>query len=144
MSSGFELSPSADYVEIVERPLFNPTRKPAPPDEAKPGSGAGAEETAATQIALNGIVLVGNRRVALLRFDNDPKVMHVAEGQQAGGWRIEKITADRVTLRRGQQENQVVLDYKRRGGNEQAGAPVPSPTNGEMTGTVPRDDEAVE
>ena len=28
-------------------------------------------------------------RVALLRFDNDPKVMHVAEGQEAGGWLIE-------------------------------------------------------
>jgi hypothetical protein len=124
-TAAFSLRPSEDYVEIVERPLFSRSRRPAPPEETKPGVGAGGvEDGTAARIALNGIILTGKRRVALLRFDNDPKVIHVSEGQEAGGWLIEKINADRVVVRRGQQESEIVLDYKKNA-NQQAAVPVP-------------------
>lgn len=127
-TAGFEMKPSADFTQIVERPLFNRSRRPAPPEESKAAAGGAGQEAAAAKIALNGIVLAGRRRVALLRFDADPKVMHVAEGQQAGGWLIEKIGTDRVVLRRGQQASEIVLDYKRRGDQEAMPVPLPSET----------------
>lgn len=124
--AGFEMKPSEDYTQIVERPLFNRSRRPAPPDESRAAAGGTGQVAAAAKIALNGIVLAGPRRVALLRFDNDPKVMHVAEGQQAGGWLIERIGTDRVVLRRGQQASEIVLDYKRHGDQESMPLPLPS------------------
>ena len=129
--AGFEMKPSEDYTQIVERPLFNRSRRPAPPEESKAAAGATGEEAAAAKIALNGIVLAGRRRVALLRFDNDPKVMHVAEGQEASGWLIERIGSDRVVLRRGQQASEIVLDYKRRGDQEAMPVPLPSGIEGQ-------------
>lgn len=120
----FGLQPSEDYAEIIERPLFSRSRRPAPPEDAKPTAGAPGSEEAAGRIAVNGILLTGNRRIALLRFDNDPKVMHVAEGQEAGGWLIEKISADRVVVRRGQQESEIVLDFKK-SSDPQRAVPVP-------------------
>jgi hypothetical protein len=140
-TSDFELQPSADYVVIVERPLFNRTRRPASPDEQKPGTGTAEDEKAASQVALNGIVVAGTRRVALLRFDDDPKVMHVSEGQRAGGWQVEKIAADRVFLRRGQQASEIVLDYKRRGDNQKTGVPAPPSVSGETPGADPDHEE---
>jgi type II secretory pathway component PulC len=88
-------------------------------------------EQAAARIALNGILLTDDRRVALLRFDNDSKVMHVAEGQEAGGWLIKKITSDRVIVGRGQQESEILLDFKRTT-SQQGAVPVPvSPAESE-------------
>jgi hypothetical protein len=123
-SAGFELPPAEDFAEVVERPLFSRSRRPAPPADEQPGGGATAGEETAGRIALNGVLLMDNRRVALLRFDNDPKVMHVAEGQEAGGWLIKKITADRVVVRRGQQESEILLDF-RKNTNQQGAVPVP-------------------
>jgi len=123
--AGFEMKPSGDYTQIVERPLFTRSRRPPPPSESKAAAGGAGQAAAAAKIALNGIVLAGGRRVALLRFDSDPKVMHVSEGQQAGGWLIERIGADRVVVRRGQQASEIVLDYKRHG--DQDAMPVPLP-----------------
>lgn len=136
----FNLHPSEDYVEIVERPLFSRSRRPAPPEETKPGAGAGgAEDGIAARIALNGIVLTGKHRVALLRFDNDPKVIHVSEGQEAAGWLIQKINADRVVVRRGQQESEIVLDYKKNA-SQQAAVPVPL-TSADTTAAPPEEEE---
>lgn len=137
--AGTGLRPQEDYIEVVERPLFSRSRRPAPPEDAKPGAGtAGGEEDTAARIALNGIVLTGTHRVALLRFDNDPKVMHVSEGQEAGGWLIEKIRADRIVVRRAQQESEIVLDYKKNASQQSA---VPVPLTSTDTAAPPTEEE---
>jgi len=129
---GFVMKPQEDFADIAERPLFNRSRRPAPPDDTKNTAAAmaGGEGAAAAKIALNGVLLTGQRRVALLRFDNDPKVMHLSEGQEAGGWRIEKIVADRVVVRRNGQASEIVLDYKRSG--ETMPIPLPSVEDEQM------------
>ena len=115
--ASFKMLPAEDYEDILSRPLFNRSRRP---DIAQENSQAAAGEketgTPAANISLNGVVVARGRRVALLRLDNDPKVMHVAEGQQAGGWLIEAIRADRIILRRGDTASEVALDYKRQSG----------------------------
>jgi hypothetical protein len=130
-SAGFELPPAEDYAEAAERPLFSRSRRPPPPAAEQPGDATAAGEQAAARIALNGVLLTDTRKVALLRFDNDSKVMHVAEGQEAGGWLIKKIAPDRVVVRRGQQESEILLDFKK-STNQQGAVPVPlSPTEPE-------------
>jgi hypothetical protein len=123
--ASFQLAPAEDFEEVLARPLFNRSRRPDLAQENLQG-GSGSEEAAAAQISLNGVVLAGGRRVALLRLDSDPKVMHVAEGQRAGGWLIEAIRPDRIILRRGDSESEVALDYKRKNdaGVAQVGRPV--------------------
>ena len=111
--ASFQLAPAEDFEEILARPLFNRSRRPDLAQENPQGAG-GSEEAAASQISLNGIVLAGGKRTALLQLDGDAKVMHVAEGQRAGGWLIEAIRPDRVILRRGDAASEVVLDYKRK------------------------------
>lgn len=126
-SAGFELPPAEDFAEVTERPLFSRSRRPAPPEAGQAGEATAANDAAAGRIALNGVLLIGSRKVALLRFDNDPKVMHVGEGQEAGGWLIKKIAADRVVVRRGQQESEILLDFKK-STSQQGAVPVPLPS----------------
>ena len=124
--ASFQLAPAEDFEEVLARPLFNRSRRPDLPQENLQGGGGVSEEAAAAQISLNGVVLAGGRRIALLRLDSDPKVMHVAEGQRAGGWLIEAIRPDRIILRRGDLASEVALDYKRKSdaGTAQVGQPV--------------------
>jgi hypothetical protein len=115
--ASFKMPPAEEYEDILSRPLFNRSRRPEIAQENSQAA-AGEKETGtpAANISLNGVVVARGRRVALLRLDNDPKVMHVAEGQQAGGWLIEAIRADRIILRRGDTASEVALDYKRQSG----------------------------
>jgi len=121
---GFELPPAEEFAEVTERPVFSRSRRPAPPEEGQPGDATTSGDATAARIALNGVLLTHTRKVALLRFDDDPKVMHVSEGQEAGGWLIKKITADRVVVSRGQQESEILLDFKK-GPNQQGAVPIP-------------------
>ena len=130
--ASFQLAPAEDFEDILARPLFNRSRRPDLAQENPQGGGGGSEDAPAAQISLNGIVLAGGKRIALLRLDNDPKVMHVAEGQRAGGWLIEAIRPDRVILRRGDSASEVALDYKRK--NDAGAAQV-----GRRVKAAPRD-----
>jgi Type II secretion system protein C len=140
--AGFQLAPAEDFEDILARPLFNRSRRPDLAQENPQGGGGGSEEAAAAQISLNGVVLAGGRRIALLRLDGDPKVMHVAEGQQAGGWLIEAIRPDRVILRRGDSASEVALDYKRKNagaaqvGRQVEAAPQDNPPSGQEEGAT--------
>jgi hypothetical protein len=131
--ASFKLPAAREYEDIILRPLFNRTRRPDAPREIAQAGGEGSDSkgTPAAQISLNGVVLTRGRRVALLRLDNDPKVMHVAEGQRAGGWLIEAVRPDRIVLRRGDTASEVALDYKRRdgGGGAQVGVMEGAPNS---------------
>jgi hypothetical protein len=130
--ASFKMPAAAEYEDIVLRPLFNRTRRPDAPQISQGGGDANdGKGTAAAQISLNGVVLTRGRRVALLRLDNDPKVMHVAEGQRAGGWLIEAVRPDRIVLRRGDTASEVALNYKRKegGGGAQVGVMEGAPNS---------------
>ncbi len=130
--ASFKMLPAEEYEDILSRPLFNRSRRPEIAQENSQAA-AGEKETGtpAANISLNGVVVARGRRVALLRLDNDPKVMHVAEGQQAGGWLIEAIRADRIILRRGDTASEVALDYRRQSGGSvtQAARPLGNQPN---------------
>jgi hypothetical protein len=126
--ASFQMPAAEEYENIVTRPLFIRSRRPESSQQASQANSGDSESkgTPAAHISLNGVVVARGRRVALLRLDNDPKVMHVAEGQQAGGWLIEAIRPDRIILRRGDRASEVVLDYRRPNGESvtQAASPL--------------------
>jgi hypothetical protein len=123
----YQLAPPERYEDILARPLFNQSRRPDPPREnLEAHGGGGTAEASAARVLLSGVVITRGKRVALVRLDNDPKLMHVAEGQQAGGWLIEVIRADRVVLRRGESRTEVALQYKRSNAVEAAPGEAPS------------------
>lgn len=124
--ASFKMPSAEEYADILSRPLFNRSRRPEIAQENPQASGDNETQgTPAANISLNGVVVARGRRVALLRLDNDPKVMHVAEGQQAGGWLIEAIRADRIILRRGDTASEVALDYRRQSGGSATQAARP-------------------
>jgi hypothetical protein len=131
--ASFQMPASGEYEDIRLRPLFIRSRRPeAPRDVSQAGGDASdSKGTPPVQISLNGVVLTRGRRVALLRLDNDPKLMHVAEGQRAGGWLIEAVRPDRIVLRRGDTASEIALDYKRRdgGGGAQVGVMEGAPNS---------------
>lgn len=115
--AGFEFPTAETFEEVTDRPLFVRSRR-APTAEEKAAAAGKAGKTTQdappAEISLSGILVVGSRRVALVRLDSDPKVMHLSEGQEAGGWLVERIRPDRITVRRGENASELALEYKRK------------------------------
>ena len=81
--------------EPVDRTLFNPPRRPAPP--APPP----APQVAAMQrgtFALTGTTMVDGKATALLREVNGGKIRRVQKGETVNGMLVEDVKADRVRL----------------------------------------------
>jgi hypothetical protein len=88
-SSFASLPPLAAYAAIVERPLFAPTRRPAPGAAA---SGASADN----RFRLIGIVGTGPKRKAFVA--DGTRRSEVAEGDALDGRTVKEIGQDRVVL----------------------------------------------
>lgn len=105
--------PREAFFEVVARPIFSPTRRPA---------------VAATEAALGtsgpfnadlvGIVIWRSQRLALVRVDGGERVLQVPEGGAISGWVIVAIEPGRVVLRQGGTERELHLSYKAVKGNE--------------------------
>jgi len=106
------LPQAATFAEIAQRPLFNQTRRPEPPDRGRAGP-----PPARPNLILLGVVMTGNTRYALIRHGNPPKLEPLGEGQSVDGWEIQTITDDHVTLTSGSASADFAL-----GGSNPAGA----------------------
>ncbi|HEV2302037.1 MAG TPA: hypothetical protein VGR91_10755 [Stellaceae bacterium] len=76
---------------ILERPLFSPTRRPAP---TASGSGAGADLADAR---LTGIVTLPPLKIAIFAVKG-AKPLVLGEGESVSGWRIDRITPAEIAL----------------------------------------------
>lgn len=119
----FALPPLDDYVQTVERPLFNMSRRPEEDD-----AGMRVAEGAFT---LTGVVITADgRREALLVPRRGHAVLRGGIGDWVEGWRVEVIEAERVVLRRGLREMALVLERPSKGGGASqpaSTAPAPQP-----------------
>ena len=105
-----EMPEKSRFASIVQRPLFSPTRRPD-------GEEAAASPVApALDVTLNGIVISSGEPFALIKTSASDSLMRVKEGDQITGWTVARIEPDRVVARRGNIEQQVLLDF---------GAPAP-------------------
>ncbi len=81
------------YPELAARPLFTPTRQPAP--AAPPQSQAIFKRD---QYVLQGVTIAGETRIALLREKATGRIHRVEQGHELNGVRIAEVTPESVTL----------------------------------------------
>lgn len=97
--------PIDDFAEVVERPLFNDTRRPREPEEE-------AETPAPeiqTKFSLVGTVMSATEHVALIQRDQSKELVIIAEGENIDGWTVEAVHSDHVVVRNGDTQQVVEL-----------------------------------
>lgn len=134
---------------MVEKNLFAPDRKP-PLAESEPAKAReNAPDVSAQSIQLDGVMMYGNTKKALLRYKrNDPAkdkqggkapspFTVVAEGEKLGEYVVKKIESRSISLETGGQITEVKLFAE--GKIVPPPPPVPTPqfTPDENTGNVP-------
>jgi hypothetical protein len=92
--------------ETVERTLFNPTRRPAPP--APPPKEQKASMAHGT-FTLAGTTVTDGSATAFLREVNGGKVRRVRKGETVNGMLVEEVKADRVRLAQGGETEELTL-----------------------------------
>jgi len=82
--------PLTHYAAIVERPLFSPSRRPAP------NSSAAVAPAADTHYRLLGVIATGTRKKALIV--DGARRLEVSEGEALDSWTVKKIGSSSVEL----------------------------------------------
>jgi hypothetical protein len=91
------VNPDAEYAETASRPLFTPTRRPAPAQTVVASAGAMVKG----QFILTGVTIVGENRIALLREKSSGRVVRVEQGKEVNGITVAQIEPEKVTLSQG-------------------------------------------
>jgi hypothetical protein len=117
------VAPEQAYPETAARPLFTPTRRPAPADPA-----AGKIAFNRGQFVLQGVIVVGEERTALLKEKTSGKIHRVERGKDVNGIKVEKIEPTEVTLAmNGEQEKLALVVQRPEGAPGARGAPAGAP-----------------
>ncbi|MEO8752969.1 MAG: hypothetical protein ABI624_09850 [Casimicrobiaceae bacterium] len=91
--------------DVVDRSLFNPTRRPAPAaiaEAAKPRLQRG-------QFALSGTLMVDGKATAFLRETSGGKSRRVGQGETVNGMVVSEIKPDRIRLTLGDESEELTL-----------------------------------
>ncbi len=91
--------------DIVERSLFNPTRRPAPVALAD----AAKKRLQPGQFLLTGTLIVDGKATAFLKESAGGKSRRVAQGEQINGMLVAEVKPDRVKLTLGEESEDLVL-----------------------------------
>lgn len=83
--------------DILARPLFTISRRPAPRSDGA----SGAKAATPLKSRLAGIVVGPDGKEALFVESGKTKASSIREGEDIEGWTIEKIELERVTVRAG-------------------------------------------
>jgi hypothetical protein len=131
--------PDNAYPETAARPLFTPTRRPAPAAPAVAGNMVKGQYT------LQGVIAVGDLRIALLKEKTSGKVIRVERGKDVNGITLSVVDPDKVTLAQGGDEEVLTLQVSKAaptpaGGNPAVAAPPQSSgpfATGQQPGAAP-------
>ncbi len=131
------VAPEQAYPETTARPLFTPTRRPAPPENvaSKPAFNRG-------QFVLQGVIVVGEEKTALLKEKASGKIHRVESGKDVNGITVERIDPTEVTLAMGgEKEKLALVVQKPEAGGRGVGAPLatfaPPPDSGPFGAIAP-------
>jgi general secretion pathway protein N len=113
------VSPERAYAEVTARPLFTPTRRPAPPDLA-----GGKPAFARGQFVLQGVIVAGESRTALLKETASGRIHRVESGKDVNGIKVERIEPTQVTLAMGGERETVSLVVQKPAGAAPGAAPA--------------------
>jgi hypothetical protein len=95
----------AARAETVQRTLFNPTRRPAPPAVQE----AAAMRMQRGQFALTGTMIVDGKSTAFLREVAGGKARRVQTGEKINGLLVAEVKPDRVKFTLGDESEELVL-----------------------------------
>lgn len=96
----------ASLNETVDRTLFNPTRRPAPPATA---SAEGDKKVQSGQFVLTGTTLAGDRSIAFLKEVAGGKSRTVRKGDKINGMLVAEVLPDRVRFTHGDESEELTL-----------------------------------
>ncbi len=96
------VAPEQAYPETAARPLFSPTRRPAPPVVA-----AAQPTMQRGQFVLLGVTIAGDTRIAMLRERSSGRIHRVEKGREVNGLKVAEIERESVTLAAGA-ENEIM------------------------------------
>ena len=107
--------------DMVERALFNPTRRPAPVAAAE----AAKKRLQPGQFVLTGTLIIDGKATAYLRENAGGKSRRVAQGEQVNGMLVADVKPDRVKLTLGEESELLLLKVAL--GPKTTTQPVPAP-----------------
>lgn len=108
----FVLPPIAAFSEIVERPVFSPTRRPPSDFEPEPEAvDAAPSRSEPLDVIVVGII-TGPRELALLRLRSGDRLLPMAEGDELSGWTLVEIEPFRLVFRREDDERMFEIEYR--------------------------------
>jgi hypothetical protein len=113
--------------EILARPLFTPSRRPAPREDAR-----AKPKNAQLRSRLAGIFIGPQGREALFVEADKPRASSLHEGEALEGWTVEKIELGQVTLRAG--ASSLIVEPAR---DKQRAAAPPMPNSASAQTVVP-------
>lgn len=106
-STNIPAPPIAQFVDMLERPLFMPNRRMPEPEVQK----VAPPPPRPLQLKLEGIAIAGSSRVAVLRNLNGNILMQLAEGESHEGWTLDALTSTSAKFSRDDgQASEVLLD----------------------------------
>ena len=114
----------ASLNETVDRTLFNPTRRPAPPATA---SVEGEKKVQSGQFVLTGTTLAGDRSIAFLKEVAGGKARTVRKGDKINGMLVAEVLPDRVRFSRGDESEELMLKVSPGPKTTVAAAPAAAP-----------------
>lgn len=103
------LPPLETYKETTARPLFTPTRQPAPPPLPVTAMAPPKPAMKRGQFMLVGVTMTKDKNIALLREVAGGKTVRAERGQVINGLTVEKVEPEKVTLRFEGETEEVVL-----------------------------------
>ena len=105
------IPPVEMFSQINSRMVFDPERKritPAPTIGRKD-----ATDSSLVNVALIGVIIDKQRRLALLKLPDSPLATGVTEGASIGNWQVRAIEPDRIELRAGSKNYVIMLEANR-------------------------------
>lgn len=107
----FSLSPLSQFQAIVERPLFLQSRRPIPGATTETSPTA-SKETHLNQYNLTAVVIVPDKRLALLRSTTDKKIHKIEQGQDLQGWKLKEIKDESALFQQVTESQELRLQRK--------------------------------
>jgi hypothetical protein len=102
----FGAPPKTAFAEVDDRSVFNPARVRV---NSTTTAGASNSTTLPSDISLVGVILDGERKLALIRSPQAPLAIGLGVGGSIEGWQVTRVEADRVALRAGGPEQELRL-----------------------------------
>ena len=125
--AAFELPPLEQLSEVVERPLFSPTRRMPPPPPRAASTATSAQPTAPAasgpaepELRFFGTIRQGGTAAALVSYPGTGAVARLRPGDQVGDWQVLSVERNHLELGLGDERRSYEIFGLRRAGSVRA------------------------